>query len=167
MVSSSTKLSSERRNVATSSREAARNARGYTLPLCGELNTTGPGQSCGSSVSKGGSNSSFRSDMRSVSNRCLEKRATGKVPLGEMGPGPALKSHHYRWKRAIVHGAKGGCPRPWGGSGGPVHPIFTRHPAYGGRGNKGAWATAQHPQRAGRWRKLSLPKTTTTCGASW
>src|SRR5262245_40052662 len=46
-----------------SSREAVRNARGYTPPLCGELNTTGPCHSAGSRISKGGSSSSFSSDI--------------------------------------------------------------------------------------------------------
>src|SRR5215831_18254018 len=44
---------------------------------------------------------------------------------------PGAFSHHYRWKPAIVHGAKGGRQR-----GGRVHPLFTRHPPYGGRQKK-------------------------------
>ena len=30
-----------------------------------------------------------------------------------------------------------------------------------------AWALAHHSERAGRWRRLSLPKTMATCGVSW
>src|SRR5882672_2854391 len=110
MVSSSTKLSSDRRSVATSSLEVARNARGYTLPLCGELNTTGPRHSSGSSVSKGGSNSSFSSDMRSASNRSLEKRA--ECPLEKWTrPGPqeaplSLETRYCPWGQRRM-------PRPW------------------------------------------------------
>src|SRR4249920_3403846 len=77
-----------------SSREAVRNARGYTLPLCGELNTTGPRHSAGSRISKGGSSSSFTSDMTNVGlRRDLRWRSR-----------PGAFSHHYRWKPVIVHG---------------------------------------------------------------
>src|SRR5215831_2741665 len=72
-----------------SSREAARKARGYTLPLCGELKTTGPCQSAGSRISKGGSSSSFSSD---ISLRTLQVRTLGfgRLRLGhrKLGPRP-------------------------------------------------------------------------------
>src|SRR5262245_65901607 len=77
---------------------------------------------------------------------------------------PGAFSHHYRWKPAIVHGAKGGRQR-----GGRVHPLFTRHPPYGGRQKKtgGHGVVIHHPGQGGRWRRLVLSKTTEICGASW
>src|SRR5262249_15952432 len=63
-ISSSTKLSSERRSVAIASRQDARKSRGYVDPLWGELNTTGPCHVLGSSTSNGGSSSSRISLMK-------------------------------------------------------------------------------------------------------
>src|SRR5262245_758857 len=54
-----------------------------------------------------------------------------------------------------------------GRSGAGLHPLFTRHPAYGTRGRDRGPGSEPTTQRAGRWRRLSLPRTTTTCAASW
>ena len=59
------------------------------------------------------------------------------------------------------------CSTGPGAAGRRVHPLFTREPANGTQGNHGAAAEARRPQRAGQWRRSSLPKTTTTCAASW
>ena len=88
--------------------------------------------------------------------------------------------HHYRWKRAIVHGPECGCQgldrasvtsraRPEADPGGTG---FTRYllgiRLMGRRETRGGGShSSSRSERARRWRRLSLPRTTTTCGASW
>jgi len=50
---SSTKQSSDLRSVSGSSREAARNSRGYWSPLWGDATTSGRREAVGSRISKG------------------------------------------------------------------------------------------------------------------
>src|SRR5438132_218735 len=54
-------------------------------------------------------------------------RLLALIDLGERGPSLALLGINYRWKRAIVHGSKGRSTEILR----RVHPLFTRHPAYG------------------------------------
>src|SRR4051794_26610258 len=96
------------------------------LPLCGELNTTGPRHSAGSRISKGGSSSSFTSDMT-------------KGGFHVTSRAPPLW-HHYGRKPAIVHGPKAqegsalGLDQPCLRSPGGFHSLFTRHPPLWRRG---------------------------------
>src|SRR5262249_11456396 len=93
------------------------------LPLCGELNTTGPRHSAGSRISKGGSSSSFTSDM-----------AKGNFHLTGRKPRPHAFGTHYGRKPAIVHGAKPtarsrlALDSPCPAIRGRFNSLFTRHP---------------------------------------
>src|SRR5271166_6304448 len=78
---SSTKASSDRRNVSGSSREAARKRSGYVEPECGELKISGEDKRTGSTVSIGRSKSDIarRSNSSIVSPRA--RAACSRVPL--------------------------------------------------------------------------------------
>src|SRR6516165_322819 len=111
---SSTNESSDRRRVPRSSWAWARKARGYTLPLCGELKTIGPRQCCGSRISNGGSSSSWAAVMMNVEDQgCVNAPARHSTLLG-------LRHDivHTKRLRRQAHA---------------IHPVFTALLAYGAR----------------------------------
>src|SRR5262249_45449826 len=64
---------------------------------------------------------------------------------------PGAFSHHYRWKPAIVHGAKGGCQR-----GGPGSPVIYPASALWRQAKKQRGARGGHsPSRAG-WKMAKI-----------